>query len=69
MDAASVSRALKAAALAAGTLVVTPHVYMYDLVVLAVGFLLRFALERGFGATQTVGLSCAGVLIIWPSPM
>ena len=45
---------LKAAALAAGTLVVTPYVYMYDLVVLAVAvaFLLRFALERGFSAER-----------------
>jgi arabinofuranan 3-O-arabinosyltransferase len=43
---------LKAAALAAGTLAVTPYVYMYDLAVLAVAvaYLLRYALERGFWA-------------------
>ncbi len=57
---------LKAAALAAGTLVVTPYVYMYDLVVLAVAvaFLLRFVLERGFLASEVFGLACAGALIL-----
>jgi arabinofuranan 3-O-arabinosyltransferase len=57
---------LKAAALATGTLVVTPYVYMYDLVVLAVAvaFLLRFVLERGFLASEVFGLACAGALIL-----
>ncbi len=57
---------LKAAALAAGTLLVTPYVYMYDLVVLAVAvaFLLRFALERGFLASEVFGLGAAGALIL-----
>ncbi len=57
---------LKAAALAAGTLVVTPYVYMYDLVVLAVAvaFLLRFALERGFFASEVLGLAAAGALVL-----
>jgi Glycosyltransferase family 87 len=57
---------LKAAALAAGTLVVTPYLYMYDLVVLAVAvaFLLRFALERGFTISDVVGLGVAGALIL-----
>ena len=57
---------LKAAALAAGTLVATPYVYMYDLVVLAVAvaFLIRFALERGFFASEVVGLAAAGALIL-----
>ena len=57
---------LKAAALAAGTLVVTPYLYMYDLVVLAVAvaFLLRFALERGFLTSDIIGLGIAGVLIL-----
>jgi arabinofuranan 3-O-arabinosyltransferase len=57
---------LKAAALAAGALVVTPYVYMYDLVVLAVAvaFLIRFALERGFTAGEVCGLTAAGVLIL-----
>ena len=57
---------LKAAALAAGTLLVTPYVYMYDMVVLAVAvaFLLRFALERGFIASELLGLGAAGALIL-----
>jgi Glycosyltransferase family 87 len=57
---------LKAAALAAATLLVTPYVYMYDLVVLAVAvaFLLRFALERGFAAGEVSGLAVAGALIL-----
>ena len=57
---------LKAAALAAGTLVVTPYLYMYDLVVLAVAvaFLLRFALDRGFTTSDIVGLGVAGALIL-----
>jgi hypothetical protein len=57
---------LKAAALAAGTLVVTPYLYTYDLVVLAVAvaFLLRFALERGFHTSEVAGLGVAGALIL-----
>jgi hypothetical protein len=57
---------LKAAALAAGTLVATPYVYMYDLVVLgvAVAFLIRFALAHGFAASETTGLALAGALIL-----
>ena len=57
---------LKAAALAAGTLVVTPYLYMYDLVVLAVAvaFLLRHALARGFNATEVCGLAAGGALIL-----
>jgi arabinofuranan 3-O-arabinosyltransferase len=57
---------LKAAALAAATLVVTPYLYMYDIVVLAVAvaFLLRFALERGFIAGEASGLGAAAALIL-----
>ena len=57
---------LKAAALAAGTLVATPYVYMYDVVVLgvAVAFLLRFALARGMTSTEIIGLGAAGALIL-----
>jgi len=57
---------LKAAALAAGALIATPYLYMYDLVVLAVAvaFLLRFALARGFTANDIVGLVAAGALIL-----
>ncbi len=57
---------LKAAALAAATLVATPYVYMYDVTVLAVavGFLLRFALKRGFTAAETCGLAAGAALIL-----
>jgi arabinofuranan 3-O-arabinosyltransferase len=57
---------LKAAALAAATLVATPYLYMYDLVVLAVAvaFLLRFVLARGFTASDAVGLVATGALIL-----
>jgi arabinofuranan 3-O-arabinosyltransferase len=57
---------LKAALIAVGTLVATPYLYMYDLVVLAgaVAFLLRFALERGFKTSEVVGLGGAAALIL-----
>jgi hypothetical protein len=57
---------LKAAALAAGALLATPYLYMYDLVVLAVAvaFLLRQALERSFAAAEAAGLATAGTLIL-----
>jgi len=61
--------ALKAAALAAGALIASPYLYMYDTVVLAVAvaFLIRHALERGIAASEVAGLSAAGVLIfIYP---
>jgi arabinofuranan 3-O-arabinosyltransferase len=62
----SVPYELKAAALAAGTLVVTPYLYMYDLAILAVAvaFLLRFALERGFHNGELFALAVAGALIL-----
>jgi hypothetical protein len=57
---------LKAAALAAATLAATPYVFMYDLVVLAVAvaFLIRFLLDRGFAAREIYGLGAAGALIL-----
>jgi arabinofuranan 3-O-arabinosyltransferase len=57
---------LKAAALAAATLVATPYLYMYDVVILAVAvaFLLRVALDRGMTAIEIIGLSVAGALIL-----
>jgi hypothetical protein len=57
---------LKAAALAAGTLLATPYLYMYDVVILAVAvaFLLRFALQHGFIAAEIAALASAGVLIL-----
>ncbi|HEX4407666.1 MAG TPA: glycosyltransferase family 87 protein [Xanthobacteraceae bacterium] len=57
---------LKAAALAAATLFVTPYLYMYDVVVLgvAVAFLLRYALAHGFTASEIMGLVVASALIL-----
>ena len=57
---------LKAAALACSALLVTPYLYTYDLVALAipVAFLLRLALTRGFLASEIVGLAAAGVLLL-----
>ncbi len=57
---------LKAAALASAVFLVTPYVYMYDLSALAVAvaFLLRFALERGFTASEPLGLAAGGMLIL-----
>ena len=58
--------ALKAAALAAGALLATPYLYMYDLVVLAVAvaFLLRHALDHRFATSEIAGLAVAGALIL-----
>jgi hypothetical protein len=57
---------LKAAALAAGAVLVTPYVFAYDLVVLAVpvAFLLRFALARGFLRFEGLALAAAGALLL-----
>jgi hypothetical protein len=58
---------LKAAALAAGALLATPYLFMYDLVVLAVAvaFLLRLALAREFlTIIETAALAVAGALIL-----
>src|SRR5208282_4286879 len=61
-----VAFALKAAALAAGALLATPYLFMYDLVALAiaVAFLLRYALRNGFNAAEIAGLAAAGALIL-----
>jgi glycosyl transferase family 87 len=57
---------IKAAGLAAGALLATPYIYMYDLVVLAVAvaFLLRLALRRGFSAADAGALGAAALLIL-----
>jgi arabinofuranan 3-O-arabinosyltransferase len=57
---------LKAGALAAGLVLVTPYVFAYDLVALAVpcAFLLRFALARGFLRFEASGLAAAGTLLL-----
>ena len=57
---------LKAAALAAGALIVTPYVYVYDFVVLAVAtaFLLRAAITRGLAMFDAIALAAAGALLL-----
>jgi len=60
-----VSYPLKAAALAAGTLLVTPYIAIYDMVVLAipVAFLVRIGLKTGFRSYELPALGGALVLI------
>jgi hypothetical protein len=60
-----VSYPLKAAALAAGTLLTTPYLFMYDMMVLAVpvAFLVRMGLATGFRRYEVAALTCAFLLI------
>jgi hypothetical protein len=61
--------ALKAAAVAAGTLLLTPYLFLYDMVVLAipVGLLLRTGLADGLRRGELAALACAtGLLIAFP---
>jgi arabinofuranan 3-O-arabinosyltransferase len=57
---------LKAAALAAGTLLVTPYLFMYDMMVLAipVAFLVRLGLKSGFRPYELPALGLALALIV-----
>jgi arabinofuranan 3-O-arabinosyltransferase len=57
---------LKAAGLAAGTLLITPYLFMYDMMVLAipVAFLVRLGLKRGFRPWELPALGCALALIV-----
>jgi hypothetical protein len=57
---------LKAAALATGTLLVTPYIFLYDLVVLAVAmaFLLRASAKAGPVPGEMPGLAVACLLIL-----
>jgi arabinofuranan 3-O-arabinosyltransferase len=57
---------LKAAALAAGTLMVVPYIFLYDLVILAVAmaFLLRACGEAGPTPGEMRALAIAGLLIV-----
>src|SRR5665213_2859083 len=61
-----ISYSLKAAALAAGTLLTTPYLFMYDMMVLAipVAFLVRIGLKRGFRPYELPALGCALALIV-----
>ena len=60
-----ISYSLKAAALAAGTLLITPYLFMYDMMVLAipVAFLARMGLRSGFQPYELPALGCAAALI------
>jgi arabinofuranan 3-O-arabinosyltransferase len=57
---------VKAAALAAGTLLTTPYLFMYDVMVLAiaVGFLVRIGLREGFRPYELPALGAAALMII-----
>jgi arabinofuranan 3-O-arabinosyltransferase len=57
---------LKAAALAVGTLLTTPYLFMYDMMVLAVpvAFLVRIGLKSGFRRYELPMLGCALALIL-----
>jgi glycosyl transferase family 87 len=57
---------LKAAALAAGTLLTTPYHFMYDMMVLAipVAFLIRVGLKSGFRPYELFALACALAVVL-----
>jgi len=58
--------ALKAAALGAGALLVTPYLYMYDLAVLAVplAFLIRLGVAEGFRDYERAGIGIVCALML-----
>jgi arabinofuranan 3-O-arabinosyltransferase len=58
--------ALKAAALALGTLLTTPYLFMYDMMVLAipVAWLVRLGLAHGFRAYELPMLAVAGTFVL-----
>lgn len=57
---------LKAAALAVGTLLTTPYLFMYDMMVLAipVAFLVRIGLRSGFPSWELPALGCGLALFL-----
>jgi hypothetical protein len=61
-----VSYSVKAAALAIGTLLTTPYLFMYDMMVLAVpvAFLMRIGLKNGFRPHELPALGCALALVV-----
>jgi arabinofuranan 3-O-arabinosyltransferase len=64
-----VSYPLKAAALATGTLLVTPYLFLYDVLVLAiaVAFVVRIGLNRGFQRHELPALGLvAALLMLFP---
>lgn len=58
---------LKAAALAAGTLLVTPYLFLYDMMVLAiaVAFLVRIGLSQGFQRHELPALGLVAALLLF----
>jgi len=62
----SVSYPLKAASLAAGALLITPYLFLYDLMVLAiaVAFLVRVGLGQGFARHELPALGLVAVLLM-----
>src|SRR6266403_2481989 len=62
-----VSYPLKAAALAAGTLLITPYLFLYDLMVLAiaVAFLVRIGLRQGFQHYELPALGLVAALLLF----
>jgi arabinofuranan 3-O-arabinosyltransferase len=62
-----ISYPLKAAALATGTLLITPYLFLYDLMVLAiaVAFLVRIGLRQGFARYQLPALGLAAALLFF----
>jgi hypothetical protein len=62
-----ISYPLKAAALAAGTLLITPYLFLYDLMVLAiaVAFLVRIGLHQGFAKVELPALGLAAALLFF----
>jgi hypothetical protein len=62
-----VSYPLKAAALAAGALLITPYLFLYDLMVLgiAVAFLVRIGLSQGFQRSELPALGLVAALLMF----
>jgi arabinofuranan 3-O-arabinosyltransferase len=62
-----ISYPLKAAALAAGTLLVTPYLFLYDMMVLAiaVAFLVRIGLRGGFERYELPALGLVAALLLF----
>lgn len=63
---------VKAAALATGTLLATPHLYAYDFAVLTMAFAFLYR-ERAFDSLELVGIAaanlCVGAFLFFPSPI
>jgi arabinofuranan 3-O-arabinosyltransferase len=62
-----ISYPLKAAALAAGTLLTTPYLFLYDVMVLAIAaaFLVRVGLRQGFAQYELPALGLAAALLLF----